>query len=577
MWYLLIPFLLCADSVTIHTKLLHRDHLNTLPFHNQKNFEEVDRGFIAPLVKREERGPEFTPGSDPSVHPSLHRQQYLLSRAGLFKVTEGIYQVRGLSPSHTTIIESRAGIIVIDPMSRAALDLYYQNRPKREVQAVIYTRDRAEEEVVDGDVAIYASSASLQREEQALVHAVRAQRALLLQEEEEPLLSTYPSPTHPILFDQEMAIDGVLFTFFPSADGLAFYLPQFKALCLQKSHSMPTFYSLKGAKIWDAKEVIGQFTQAITLSQRGVNVLFSQYHWPVWEAVSDFLERQRDLCKYIHDQTIRLARQGYSAQKVAENLKMPATFKEWDSRGYCADLSHNARSVYQYYLGWFDGDPLSLQPLPSLEASRRYVEYMGGAASIVKRAQSDFTRGDYRWCAQVLQHVTTAHPKHQVAKELLAKCYVQLGFQSENGEWRAIYLTKAKELREDLPQASIYRPPSFESMSSKALFDYLATCLDGYRADTPLRLHLYFTDTKESYFLEIKNNVLHASPYRREQPSSATLSLDRSDFVALLAEKITVSQLLRARKIDVAGKRHVALRFAALIDKFSPTFFYFER
>ena len=82
----------------------------------------------------------------------------------------------------------------------------------------------------------------------------------------------------------------------------------------------------------------------------------------------DYLGKQRDLYKYLHDQTVRLMNHGYKPDEIAERLALPKSLAErWHVRGYYGTLSHNAKAVYQRYLGWYDANPANLNPLPPVE------------------------------------------------------------------------------------------------------------------------------------------------------------------------------------------------------------------
>ncbi|MCK6557455.1 MBL fold metallo-hydrolase, partial [Candidatus Binatia bacterium] len=255
---------------------------------------------------------------------------------------------------------------------------------------------------------------------------------------------------------QELVIDGVRFVFqyAPHSEApaeLTFYLPEKQAWCAAEiaTHTLHNLYTLRGAKVRDALLWSGYIDEAMR-RWPDAEVVFASHHWPVWgkERIHDFLAKQRDVYKYIHDQTLRLANAGLGPEEIAEQLELPEALRTaFAVRGYYGTVSHDAKAVYQNYFGWFDGNPAHLDPLPPAEAARRYVEFMGGAAEVKRKARESFERGEYRWVAMVMHHAVFADPDDAEARELLARAYDQLGYQAESGPWRDVYLSGAHELR----------------------------------------------------------------------------------------------------------------------------------
>ncbi|MGL5626491.1 MAG: alkyl/aryl-sulfatase [Candidatus Rhabdochlamydia sp.] len=380
--------------------------LKELPFNDQEDFEEVNRGFIAPLpnngVIENANGQiiwnlktyDFLEGkaAPNSVNPSLWRQSQLLCKAGLFQVTDGIYQVRGIDISNMTIIEGKKGLIIIDPLisietAKAALELYYQHRPKKPIKTVIYTHSHidhfggvrgiiSQEEVEKGAVKIFAPQGFTQAalDESIMAGNAMARRASYMygnliksgidgQISSGLGLTTSTGQISLILptdfiskTGEKKTIDGIRFVFIfaPNSEAPAemlFYLPDFKALCAAEdaTHTMHNLYTLRGAKIRDAKAWAHYLNQTIEMFGEKAEVVFAQHHWPTWgkDRVVDFLEKQRDLYKYIHDQSLHLANQGYTMVEIGEMIKLPKTLsQEWYNRGYYGSLNHNAKSVY---------------------------------------------------------------------------------------------------------------------------------------------------------------------------------------------------------------------------------------
>ena len=293
----------------------------------------------------------------------------------------------------------------------------------------------------------------------------------------------------------ELVLDGVRFVFQYTPDSeapaeMTFYLPEQKAFCGAEivSHTMHNLYTLRGAKVRDALRWSGYIDDAL---QRfaDTEVMFASHSWPMWgrERIADYLAKQRDTYKYIHDQTLRLAASGATPREIAEQIDLPESLRpSFANRGYYGTVRHNAKAVYQWYFGWYDGNPANLDPLPPAEAGAKYVEFMGGAAAVLAKAQASYDEGDYRWAATVLDHLVFAQPENAAARELLARCYDQLGYRAESGPWRDVYLSAAFELRHGEPAptralsgaAQLLRYTPIERF-----FDAMAARLDGPEAE----------------------------------------------------------------------------------------------
>ena len=633
--------LLCAYAMagaSSYTKEHNRDVSKQLPFDNRQDFADATNGFIAPLldggVVKNDKGEivwnlpaynfaiENGEAVPDTANPSLWRQLQLLQKAGLYKVAEKIYQVRSADLSNMTIIEGETGIIVIDPLTsketgKAALDLYYSVRPKKDIKAVIYTHSHldhfggvkgviSQADVDSKKVQVIAPEGFVEAAltENIFAGNVMTRRAMymygsLLKPGPEGQLSaglglTTPDgesalilPTYSVTkTGEELTIDGVKFIFLmaPGSEApseMLFFLPQFKALeaAEDATHTMHNLYTLRGAKVRDAKAWSSYVNQAIEMFGAQAEVVFAQHHWPRWgnARVIEFLEKQRDLYKYIHDQTLRLANQGFNMVEIGEKIRLPDSLAmEWYNRGYYGSLNHNAKSVYNFYLGWFSGNPSTLHPLPIGEESKKQLEYMGGSSEIIARAAKDFDAGNYRWVAQVLNYVVYAEPNNTRAKGLLADTLEQLGYQAENGTWRNFYLSGAKELREGAHKkvtANASSPDMIAAIPTESFFEYLAIKLDGLKAaENPMNVTFNFPDLQKKYFLQIKNGVLNYFPNKSQDVVDISISINRTDLNSLILKTTTVDDLEKAKKISFQGKKEDFQRFLSLFDTFDPWF-----
>ncbi|MFD0034601.1 alkyl/aryl-sulfatase [Streptomyces sp. NPDC055059] len=597
-----------------------------LPFSDTQDLEDAMRGLVArrvPNAVTDDDGAvvwdndtyTFLQGDAPdTVNPSLWRQSQLVAEQGLFEVAEGIYQVRGFDLSNITFIEGGAGVLVIDPListetAAAALALYREHRGERAVTGVIYTHSHvdhfggvkgvtSQEDVDAGRVPViapedftehavaenvYAGTAMGRRAAYmygaALARGPRGQVGAGLGQTTSTGTVTLIPPTLTITTTgQEEVVDGVRMVFQMAPDTeapaeLLIHFPDLRALCTAEdaTHTLHNLLTLRGAVVRDPHAWSHALTETIDLFGAGTDVAFASHHWPTWgqERVVQFLETQRDLYGYLHDQCLRLINKGWTGIEIAEHLQLPpALEKAWNTHGYYGSVSHNLKAIYQRYMGWFDGNPAHLWQHPPLEAGRRYVEFMGGADAVVDKARGSFEAGDYRWAAEVLNHVVFAQPDHAAGRELLADTYEQLGYGAENGTWRNFYLSGATELRQGqfgTPTVTA-APDIIAHLTPTMLFDAIAIQIDGPRAwEERLSIDIHLTDVDENYRLRLNNGVLSYTAASQSSAADATLTTTVRALSALAVEGLTPQGLERAG-VQVEGDASVLGRLAAVLD-----------
>ena len=279
----------------------------------------------------------------------------------------------------------------------------------------------------------------------------------------------------------------------------------------------------------------GYLTEAIDLFGEQTDVVFASHHWPTWghqDRIVDYLSLQRDLYAYLHDQTLRMLNQGNTGSEIAEEIELPPALEAaWHTHGYYGSVSHNAKAIYQRYMGWFDGNPAHLWQHPPVEAGRRYVEFMGGADEVVRKARESYDAGDFRWAAEVLNHVVFADTDHKAARELLAATFDQLAYGSENGTWRNFYLSGAHELRHGSfgTPTQAAAPDLMAQLTPEQLFDALAIRVHGPRSwDLQLALDLDLTDG-DRFRLTLRNGVLTYSSATHDADPDLTLRMPRAE------------------------------------------------
>jgi alkyl sulfatase BDS1-like metallo-beta-lactamase superfamily hydrolase len=621
-------------AATETTQKIHAAVLRDLPFADREDFELARRGFIAPapatVAGRRPGGPaawnlaaySFIAADAPApdtVNPSLWRLAQLHMQSGLFKVTDRVYQVRGLDISNVTFIEGDTGWIVVDPLgsietARAALDLVDQHLPKKPVVALIYTHSHGDHyggaKGIVSDADVRAGRVRVVAPQGFMEHAVRenvfagtamGRRSAYMFG---PLLPKTPtgqvdagngkavslgtfgllSPTESVSrTGQTLTIDGVEFVFQYTPDTEApaemnFYLPRSRALCMAENvtHTMHNLYTPRGAPVRDARAWAHHLDEAITLFGDKTDVTFISHQWPIWgqDKTIEFLKGQRDLYKYLHDQTLRLANHGYTGAEIAEMLTLPdGLAKRWYNRGNYGTLSHNVKAIYQRYLGWFDANPAHLDPLPPVKASERYVEFMGGAQAVLAKARESYKTGDYRWVAEVVNHVVFADPGNQEARRLEADALEQLGYQAESTVWRNFYLTGALELRRGVPKLPAFpfaAPDVVAGMTTEMIFDALAVRLNGPKAHGKvIRLNYVLSDTNESILVVVENGVLNHWMGKSSPQADATVRLARPVLNQIIAGVATFDAKVAAGDVKVDGRSGAVGEFLALMDDFA--------
>jgi alkyl sulfatase BDS1-like metallo-beta-lactamase superfamily hydrolase len=303
-------------------------------------------------------------------------------------------------------------------------------------------------------------------------------------------------------------------------------------------------------------------------------IFFASHHWPIRgkDRVRDFLEKQRDLYKFMHDQSLRMANNGYTPREIAEQIALPQSLdKEFYNRGYYGTLRHNSKAVYQHYLGWYDGNPANLDPLPPEASARNYVAYMGGVDNILELAAASFEHGEYRWVAEVLNHVIFAEPGNKPARALLARTYDQLGYQAESGVWRSVYLSAAYELRHGAPEKGLNLSRAKEllkRMPPERFFDTISVRLNGPKAEgKQMVINVNFTDLGENHVLRLKNAVLHHKPAALDPKADVTLDITYDLFIRILIGEAGLRETIFSDDLNVTGSRMGLLGFLMLLEK----------
>ncbi|MGE0066879.1 MAG: alkyl/aryl-sulfatase [Solirubrobacterales bacterium] len=620
-------------AATPVTAARNREVAAALPPDDEQDLADATRGLVAAFEPATVAGPGRHPAWDlesynflaeecpDTANPSLWRQSRLNRIAGLFELAPGFYQLRGFDLSNMHVVEGERGIVVIDPLisaetAAAALALYRRERGDRPVTGLIYTHCHIDHfggakgvvsaaEVAEREIPVLAPSGFL---EHAIAENVFAGTAMgrragymygaklrrgpdgqvgagLGQTTSLGTVTLIPPNFEISETGQEATVDGVrmVFQMTPGTEAPAemnFHFPDHRVLCVAENatHTMHNTLTLRGALVRDPHVWAHYLDEAVELFGESSDVLFAGHHWPRWgsERIAEYLRKQRDLYAYIHDQTLRLLNQGLTGREIAETIELPPELaSEWHCRGYYGSLSHNVKAVYQRYMGWFDGNPAHLWEHPPTESGRRYVEFMGGADALLERARESYEAGDYRWVAEVVNHLVFAEPENEEARALQADALEQLGYGAENATWRNFYLMGAEELRGEIagtPTDSA-APDVVAQLSVEQILAAMAIRLDGPRAwGRRLRIGWHVTDPDEQHLLELENGVLNHRPDHGRAEPEATLVIERRALTELLSKTADLAELAEAGRLRVEGEGTKLGELLGLLDEPDPGF-----
>src|SRR6201981_2610164 len=603
----------------------HEATLKALPFADTRDFDDAARGFLGTIENARVTSAQgrvvwslepydfLSEDKAPAaVNPSLWRQSRLNMHHGLFEVVPGVYQVRGLDIANMTLIEGDKGVIVVDTLTsiegaQAAMQLYFKHRGKKPVAAVIFTHTHTDHwggargvlddaTLASGKVPIIAPNLFM---EHAVSENIIAGPAMLRRAQYQfgPFLAkgergqvdcglgksmaagavALLRPTDLIMATgDKRVINGVEFEFqmapFTEAPAeMHFYAPRYKLLNLAENctHNFHNLLPFRGADVRDALAWSKYLNEALKMWGGKAEAMCGQHHWPVWgrARIDTMIRQQRDLYKYAHDQTIRLMNHGLTATEIAETIRLPKSLEgAWHARGYYGHIRHNVKAIYQKYLGWYDANPVHLDPLPPVEAGKKYVEYMGGAEALLARAKADFAKGEFRFVAQAVSHLVFAEPDNQAARALLADTFEQLGYAAESSTWRNAYLFGAQELRNGMPKVPPRSPMPLDTLAAlrtEQLWDVLGVRLNGPKAEGKhIVLNWTFTDTGETFVLNLENSALTYTQDAKSEKADASFTLARSTLDEVIAKQTSFPEAVDAGKIKVGGD---PMRLAAVL------------
>ena len=607
------PAAVTAGEATAATRAALARAAQDLPPEDGQDFEFAQRGFIAtwpePVIRQANGKPSFDlagndfiegPAPD-TVNPALWRQNRVLRNEGLYRLAPGLYQVRNFDNSNVSFVETPRGWIVIDPLTvaevaRAAFALLKKHVADKPVVAVLYTHTHTDHfagvagivdpaDVAAGKIQIIAPKGFVEEvvSEWMIAGPAMGRRALYQFGYFLPRgprghagmgmgtaiaagTQGFIPPTLEIeRTGQSVTIDGVeiVFQMTPGAEAPAefnFWIPSLKALCTAETttSSLHNVQTLRGAKVRDAKAWAGYLTETQRLWGNQADVLFTSHHWPRFgnPAIQTYLGHQRDAYKYIHDQSVRRMNLGQTPAEIAEGLKLPAALRaDWSTREFYGTVSHNAKAVYDRYMGWYDGVPANLNPWPAVEKAKLLVGALGGKKALHKQIGSAYAAGNYRWSADLAQNGVFADPTDAPARKWLADSYEQLGYQAESAIWRNIYLTGAREVRQGHADTVPESGPSY-LLAATPLGDFLSlletTLVPEKAGTTALAFNLVDTASGNRFAVSLANAVL-VSEAGETLPGAPTLSAPKPVLLGILFGKVPLAAMVAAKQAKLEG------------------------
>ena len=624
-----------GNQASEYTIQLQQKLRTSLPFADDRDFEESRRGFIAEPDYRQiaaENGRvvwdmsryDFLLNSQTydSIHPSLQRQATLNMNYGLYEIVpDFMYQVRGFDLANMTLVMGDSGWLIFDVLlssqtANAALSLANQHLGERPVKAVVYSHSHIdhfggirgvvdEAQVTEGIVQIIAPKGFMAEAISENVYAGNAMsRRAGFQYGRNIPSSPFGqvdsaigkglaagstgliAPTLVIENDyEEHTIDGVTMIFqnTPGTEAPAemnTWFPQEKVFWAAENitATVHNVYTLRGALVRDALSWSKQINEALYRFGRDAEVLVSSHNWPRWgnDRIQEVMRAQRDAYANLNNQVLFLANQGVTINEIHNEYVVPESLQQqWNVRQYHGSEFHNSRAVINRYLGYWDGNPATLAPLSPADSAPLFVEMMGGAASIVAKAQELYESGEYRLAMEILNKLIYAEPDNRQGKAILADVFEQLGYQYESASMRNVFLATAQELRNGTQTIVAPRgtSPLARAMTTSQWWDSVATRVDSSRADgNDYVINFITPDTEQTFVVEMSGGTLsNIEGYLSNNPD-ATVTMDRTDLDAVIMGQATLAEQLQDGYGTLQGDASVLLSLASVLIDFQAGF-----
>lgn len=563
-----------------------------------------------------------------TVNPSLWRNTQLNAYAGLFEVCEGIYQVRGYDMANATFIRTDNGWVVFDVLMckedmAAAKALMEKHFGPLDVKGVLYSHSHIDhyggifglieaedaadaslpldEQLASGKTVVLAPAGFLEHATSENLYAgpamgrraqyqygaimkpgVTGRLAIGIGLGQSVGTTGLLAPTYEIATNETITIDGleIQIQLTPGTEAPAemnAWFPKYKGLWLAENctGTMHNIYTLRGAQVRNALDWAHYILEAETLFGDEVEVVFQSHNWPHWgnDTIHEYMEDTAAVYQFINNQTLHYINQGMTASEISRSLKLPDRLdKVWYCRQYYGTLSHNIKAVYQRYMGWYDANPVNLNPLTPEDTAKKWVEYLGDVDRVLEMARADFEKGEYQWVAQVTKELVYADPANQAARDLCADALEQMGYQAESGPWRSAYLMGAWELREgnqaDKEGTVKGRETMLSAMTVEMMMDYIDIMTDALDAQgDDFTMKLIVSDTGEAFRVTRRDGVLLLNKGETAAPCDCTLTCERLQLLALMSGNAEVMD-----RMTIEGDATVPLRMVKYMSPINRAF-----
>ncbi|MGH8456350.1 MAG: alkyl sulfatase dimerization domain-containing protein [Stenotrophobium sp.] len=491
------------------------------------------------------------PAAPPAVSAAPTPQALLDHSAefaqGVVKVTDGVYVAIGYGIANSILLVGTDGVIVVDTTetveSARQVLAEFRKITDKPVKAIVYTHSHPDHiggaSVFAGGagVPVYAQEDVARDMDKVAVELrpVITQRSLLmygtaLTPQQRPnigiggFLAMHDGstvgvlrPTRTFRDELEDTVAGIHFKLVhapgETEDQLFMWLPERKVLLCGDNiyKAFPNIYTIRGTEYRSPKQWVASLDKMRALH---AEFLVPSHTRPLAGAdkIEQTLTDYRDGISYVYDQTIRMMNEGLLPDEIAQRLRLPAHLAASPYlQEFYGKASWSAKAIFDGNLGWFDGDPAHLQPLPPDGEARRMVELAGGAAALDGKIDAAAKAGDAQWALQLSGYALRMNPKDQRARQARVAALRKLGNAETNPPARDYYLMSAGLLAGDfkLPQEAV-KPTSamLKAMPLSLFFDGMKVNLHAEDClDKTIKVGFDFSDTGEQYTYIIRRGA----------------------------------------------------------------------
>jgi len=522
----------------------------------------------------------------------------------VIQVTDGIYVAIGYALANTIMIEGDDGVIIVDTteskIAAKQVKAEFDKITDKPVKAIIYTHNHTDHIfgasvfAPDGGVPVYAHESTWSHIERILsvlrpVIEVRSYHmfgnyleaggerivndgigpALAQGTEGDADIYGLLKPSHTFKDTLEVSIAGRRLQLIHSPgetdDQIVVWLPDERVLLPGDNvyKAFPNLYTIRGTRYRDvmkwAKSVGG-------MRSLGAEFLVPSHTRPVTGAaeIDEILAAYGDAIQYVHDQTVRGMNLGMDAQELAETISLPPRLANhpWLQPFY-GTLAWSVRSVYDGYLGWFDGNSTNLFPTPRLRRAQNLVRLSGGVESVLSAGQQSLDAGDPQWAAELADLLLQAEQgKDSEARQLKARALRALAGTTPNPNARNWYLTDALELEGriaiDVSELTPERIAFAKGFPIDGILNTMAVNLDPAASQgVDQSVVFVFPDQDKRFRVHVRNQVAEVRQLQQyRQPSregEVQVTVNASDWLDLVAGQKGFPLALANGTISVEG------------------------